>query len=123
MTPRRLAWLALGLAALGVGALGVIVPLLPTTPFVLVAAFAFSRSSERWHRWLLAHQVFGPLIENWRAYRAISRRAKAAALLAMAAVLAISLILRAPPLILAVQALVLVGAGGFILSRPTPPRR
>lgn len=123
MTPRRLAWFALGLAALGVGALGVIVPLLPTTPFVLVAAFAFSRSSDRWHRWLLAHQVFGPLIENWRAYGAISGRAKAAALLAMAAVLAISLILRAPPLILAVQALVLVGAGGFILSRPIPPRR
>lgn len=123
MTPRRVAWFALGVAALGVGALGVVVPLLPTTPFVLVAAFAFSRSSDRWHRWLLAHQVFGPLIENWRAYGAISRRAKAAALLAMAAVLAISLILRAPPLILAVQALVLVGAGGFILSRPTPPRR
>lgn len=123
MTPRRVAWFALGVAALGVGALGVVVPLLPTTPFVLVAAFAFSRSSDRWHRWLLAHQVFGPLIENWRAYGAISRRAKAAALLAMAAVLAISLLLRAPPLILAVQALVLVGAGGFILSRPTPPRR
>lgn len=123
MTPRRAAWFALGVAALGVGALGVVVPLLPATPFVLVAAFAFARSSERWHAWLLAHPVFGALIENWRAYGAISRRAKAAGLLTMLAVLAISLAFRAPPLVLVIQALVLAGAAAFILSRPIPPQQ
>ncbi|MBU4568902.1 MAG: YbaN family protein, partial [Alphaproteobacteria bacterium] len=47
MTPQRAAWFVLGVSALGLGILGVVVPLLPTTPFILLAAFAFSRSSER----------------------------------------------------------------------------
>lgn len=123
MTPRRAAWFALGLASLGVGALGVVVPLLPTTPFVLFAAFAFARSSDRWHAWLLSHKLFGPMIENWRAHGAIGRSAKVAGVLAMAAVLAISLAIGAPPLILAIQALVLGAAATFILSRPLPPRQ
>jgi len=59
MTPKRAAWFALGLAALGIGAVGVIVPLLPTAPFVLFAAFAFARSSDRWHAWLMGHPVLG----------------------------------------------------------------
>lgn len=121
MSVRRAAWFALGAASLALGALGVVVPLLPTTPFVLFAAFAFARSSDRWHAWLLGHPVFGPLIENWRAHGAISRPAKAASLVAMAAVLIISVLFRAPPLVLALQAIVLVAVAIFILSRPNPP--
>ena len=60
----RLVWLAVGLTALALGALGVVLPLLPTTPFVLLAAFAFARSSSRMHRWLHAHPVFGVLIRS-----------------------------------------------------------
>lgn len=123
MTPRRAAWFSLGLAALGVGALGIVVPLLPTTPFVLFAAFAFARSSDRWHSWLIGHPVFGPLIENWRAHGAISRPAKAAAMIAMAAVLGVSVMLGAPRLVLGLQALMLTAVAAFILSRPVPSRR
>lgn len=123
MTPRRAAWFAFGAAALALGALGVVVPLLPTTPFVLLAAFAFARSSEHWHAWLLGHAVFGPMIENWRAHDAISRPAKAAGLCAMAAVVVISLAIGAPPLVMALQALALSAAAAFIVSRPLPPPR
>lgn len=123
MTPKRAAWFALGLATVGIGAVGVIVPLLPTTPFVLFAAFAFARSSDRWHAWLMAHPMFGPMIEHWRAYGAISRPAKSAAIIAIAAVLGISVAIGAPPLVLVLQGLALSAAAVFILSRPLPPPR
>ena len=74
---RRHLWMALGWAALGLGVLGVLVPLLPTTPFLILAAYLFSRGSERLHAWLLNHRIFGPPIENWRTHRAISTKAKA----------------------------------------------
>ncbi|MDG2479242.1 MAG: YbaN family protein, partial [Alphaproteobacteria bacterium] len=64
--------------------LGVALPLLPTTPFLLVAAFAFARSSDRWHRWLREHRVFGPLIADWQEHGAIDRRTKLLSVLAMA---------------------------------------
>lgn len=120
MTPRRAAWFAFGAAALGIGALGVVTPLLPTTPFVLLAAFAFARSSDNWHGWLVSHAVFGPMIRDWRAHGAISRRARAAAVLAMAATLVISVALHVPPGLLILQAVVLAGSAIFVLSRPHP---
>jgi uncharacterized membrane protein YbaN (DUF454 family) len=73
---RRLAWGAAGLVALAAGLVGIFLPLLPTTPLVLLSAFCFSRSSPRLERWLLEHRRFGPMIHNWRAHRAIPLRAK-----------------------------------------------
>jgi uncharacterized membrane protein YbaN (DUF454 family) len=61
---------------LAAGLVGIIVPLLPTTPLLLLAAFFFSRSSDRLHNWLLQHRLFGPSIQQWRQYRVIPRRAK-----------------------------------------------
>jgi hypothetical protein len=118
---KRLMWLAAGGLALGLGALGVFLPLLPTTPFILLAAFAFARSSPRLHNWLLQHRVFGPLIDNWRRYGAISRRAKAAGLASLVAVLFSSVLFGAPAYVLAIQAIVLGTSGLFILTRPAPP--
>lgn len=65
-----------GLILTGLGAIGLFLPLLPTTPFLLLAAYCFSRSSERLHRWLLASPALGTLIEDWERHRAIRRRAK-----------------------------------------------
>ena len=67
---------ALGLIFLGIGALGVVLPLLPATPFILLAAACFARSSQKWHRWLLANETFGPMILNWEQHRCISCRIK-----------------------------------------------
>lgn len=124
MSARSL-WLLLGLAALGFGAAGVVLPLLPTTPFVLLAAFCFARSSPRLHAWLLAHPQFGPLIENWRRDGSIAPRVKLISVLVMAATFAGSWLAGVRPWVLAAQAVALGGAALFVLTRPTarPGRR
>ena len=73
---RRVLWLVAGSLALLFGIIGIFLPLLPTTPFVLLAAFCFSRGSERWERWLVQHPRFGPMVQNWREHRAVPLRAK-----------------------------------------------
>jgi len=72
----RALWLTAGVVALLVGGVGVFVPLLPTTPFVLLSAFCFSRGCVRCENWLLAHPRLGPLVRDWRAERAVPLRAK-----------------------------------------------
>lgn len=67
---------AAGVLAVGLGAVGVFVPLLPTTPFLLLAAACFFRSSDRLYAWLLRHRWFGPYIRNYREHRAVTLRAK-----------------------------------------------
>ena len=121
LSPARRLWFALGLSALALGALGTVLPLLPTTPFMLLAAFAFARSSQRLHDWLLGHRVFGPLIQDWRAHGAIGRRAKILGLISIAAVLLLSVAMNTPPWILGIQVVVLGLSATFIASRPSPP--
>lgn len=72
----RALWIALGVLALATGIAGIFLPLLPTTPFVLLAAFCFARGSTRCETWLLTHPRFGPMVRNWRARRAVPLRAK-----------------------------------------------
>jgi uncharacterized membrane protein YbaN (DUF454 family) len=117
----RTTWLVVGFVALALGALGIALPLLPTTPFILLAAFAFAQSSEKLHQWLLDHNVFGPLIDNWRRHGAISRRAKIASVVSMIAVLAVSVAMALPMVVIVTQLVVLGGAALFILTRPEPP--
>lgn len=115
-------WFVLGVTSLGTGAAGIVLPLLPATPFLLLAAYAFARSSPRLHAWLLAHAHFGPLIEDWNRHGAIARRAKITALAFMVATLALSVALAVPAWVLIVQALALTGSGLFIITRPDRPR-
>jgi uncharacterized membrane protein YbaN (DUF454 family) len=75
-TWRRVLWLLGGVLSLVLGFIGVFLPLLPTTPFVLLAAFCFSRGSTRCEYWLLNHKLFGPMVRDWRASRAVPLRAK-----------------------------------------------
>ncbi len=81
--PLRLGWTALGLGFVALGAVGVVVPGLPTTPFLLLAAACFARGSPRLEAWLLADPVFGPLIREFREHRSVPLRAKVLALVLM----------------------------------------
>ena len=83
--PRRLrwAWWLLAYASLGVGIIGIFLPVLPTTVFVLIAAYAASRGSRRLHDYLLQHAVFGPMILQWHQHGAASRASKWAASFSM----------------------------------------
>ena len=77
-------WLLAGGLSLLVGVIGIFLPLLPTTPLVLLAAYCFSRGSKRWEAWMLAHPRFGPMVRDWRANRAVPLRAKQLATVMMA---------------------------------------
>ena len=82
-TWQRALWLLAGGVSLATGIVGIFLPLLPTTPFVLLAAFCFSRGSSRCERWLLEHRHFGPMIRDWRTDRSVPLRAKQLATLTM----------------------------------------
>lgn len=69
-------YIAVGWCCLGLGFIGILLPLLPTTPFILLAAFCFSRGSITLHQWLLAQKTFGPLIRDWNQYGIIRLRVK-----------------------------------------------
>ncbi len=119
---RRWLWFAGGVTALALAVVGVFLPLLPTTPFVILAAGCFAQSSPRLHDWLLRHPLFGPAIRDWRNHRAIPPRAKTAAVIAMAAAFGLSLYMRLPGWVLLAQGAVLLTSGGWIVTRPSGPR-
>ena len=94
--PRAL-WLSLGLLALALGTIGIVLPLLPTVPFYILAAFAFSRSNRAWEARLLNHPRYGPALRQWREKGVVSRKGKWAATLAFAISIAIGAFTLAMP--------------------------
>lgn len=75
-TLRQTLLVAAGLVALGLGLIGIVLPGLPTTPFVLLAAACFARASPRLHRWLTNHRYLGPMVRDWEANRSLPLRVK-----------------------------------------------
>jgi len=121
--PLRVLWLLLGATATALGIAGIFLPLLPTTPFLLLAVFAFARSFPQLGDWILAHPRLGPPVRDWQTHRAIGRGAKIAAVCAMAAALGLSILADLPLWLVILQAAVMVLVACFILTRPDAPRR
>ncbi len=94
---RRALWMALGLASVALGAIGVFLPILPTVPFLILAAFAFSRSNRVWEDRLLRHPVYGPSLRAWREHGIVSRKGKLAASGAFAVSILAGLLFMSPP--------------------------
>lgn len=74
--PLRWLWLTLGVIMVGIGIVGIFLPVLPSTVFLIVALWAFSRSSQKFQVWLWTHSTIGPPLRNWYRYRVISPKAK-----------------------------------------------
>jgi uncharacterized membrane protein YbaN (DUF454 family) len=111
-------WAFVGVVCVAIGGIGVVLPLLPTTPFLLLAAFCFARSSPRLHDWLLSHPSFGPLITNWERYGSIDRRTKRISVIVILLTAGITLVIGVPWWALALQVIILAIATTFILTRP-----
>ena len=83
MKIRRTAYTVAGLALVGIGFVGTVVPGLPTTIFMILALFCFKKGSSRFENWLLSHKVFGPTLRDWDRNHAIKRRTKTIAVTTM----------------------------------------
>jgi len=114
---RRVFYLCCGFLSLGLGAVGAFLPLLPTVPFVILAAFCFARSSPTLEARLLEHRLFGPHIRAWREKGAISRKGKNAALAAFAFSVVLALLFSPFPWFLVPVLAAMIG-GTWIWTRP-----
>lgn len=109
-------YLAGGIVSVALGAIGAVLPIMPTVPFLLLAVFCFARSNPEWEQKILAHPQWGPQIRDWRERRVISRPAKIAAVTAMSAgVIFTGLTLGVPWVYLSLAILIFVG--GWIITR------
>jgi uncharacterized membrane protein YbaN (DUF454 family) len=121
---QKMLYFGFGQCFLVLGIIGIFLPLLPTTPFVLLAAWCFSRSSEKWHQWLLRQKKLGPIIADWEKYGVIRLRPKLLASVLMVLLFGYTLIFVDVNHI--IKMIVSLTGGAiliFIWSRPSQPKR
>jgi len=122
--PLRWLLLATGIAFVALAGLGAVLPVLPTVPFLLIAAACFARSSSRFYHWLLGNRLFGPLIRDWRETRSMPLRAKVSAIAMVVLVGGSSLLFWVEnPWVQLGVTVVLLGLIGFLLSIPISAHR
>ncbi len=115
-------FLVLGWISVALGIVGIIIPVLPTTPFLIVAVWAFSRSSPELAARIRGHKAMGPYILAWEAHGVIPPKAKVFAVIAMACSFGfIGFFARPPQWLLAVTAITLLAVAAYILTRPNHP--
>ncbi|MBM4400707.1 MAG: DUF454 domain-containing protein [Crenarchaeota archaeon] len=127
----RALWLALGLVCVGLGTIGMVLPILPTTPFLLAAAACFCKSSTRMYNWLLNNKWFGEYIRNYKEGRGLPMRTKVTALTVLWVTILVSTVfflnrLLPPQLVLPMQLVMIavaVGVSVHILRLPTFRKR
>ena len=119
---RRYLLVAFGVLCLSLGAIGIVVPGLPTTIFVILAAWAFVRSCPVLHRWLLENRLFGPRLQAWYEDPTLPRAGKLAIIAAIAISIAFSILVARPPALLAAAGLAVAGFGAWWVWSKVPTR-
>jgi len=118
----RVIYFILGWMFFSLGIIGLLLPVVPTTPFMLLALWAFSRSSERFYNWLYTHKFFGPALQMWKQYGVIPKIAKIMSLSFMS--ISFTYVVFISPLnflLKLVIAVFMLYAAWFILSKPSNP--
>ncbi len=116
----RVLYFILGISFFSLGAIGAVVPGLPTTVFMLLALWAFSRSSKRFHDWLYHHPLFGPPLQQWHVHRIIPKKAKILSTGMMAlSLIYLTLFTNIPVWLKTATFLVMVYGAWFILTKPS----
>lgn len=116
----KLVFFTLGWTFFGLGLVGVFLPVLPTTPFMLLALFMFAKSSERFHYWLYHHRVFGDSLQLWDQYNVIPVKAKIMSVSMMSLSLLYIIFFSPIPMWLIIVTALLMGYGAwFVLSKPS----
>jgi len=118
----RSLYFVLGWLFFALGAIGAVLPVMPTTVFMLMSLWAFSRSSQRFHDWLYNHRIFGPPLQQWTQNHIIPLKAKLTAIFFMSGSMTYLLVYSAAPtwVIASAAALMIYGAI-FILTKPSHP--
>lgn len=116
---RRIAWQTLTWLFVALGIVGAVLPLLPTTPFLLVAAWAAPKASPELGHWLENHPSLGPFLSSWREHRSLSVRVKLLAVLALALAWGLLVWRGHDTVVLAVAGTFFLGIGGWLTTRPT----
>lgn len=111
-----------GMVSLGLGIVGMFLPVLPTTPFLLLAAYCYLHSSKRLYDWLMNQRILGPYLRNYIKYRAISRGAKTGSLIVLWISLFISAVLVGSAAVRLVLFLVGIGVSIHLLTLKTLPK-
>lgn len=121
--PMRGLYLLTGWVMVALAVAGAVLPVLPTTPFLLVAVWAFAKASPALERWLYTHPRFGPFLTGWRDHRAIPRRGKVAAVTGMTLSWLLILFVSGNPMALAASGLTMACVAVYVVTRPDPPAR
>lgn len=121
--PMRGLYLLIGWVMVALAVAGAVLPVLPTTPFLLVAAWAFAKASPALDRWLHTHPRFGPFLTDWRNHGAIPRRGKVAAVVGMIVSWLVVLLVSGNPVALAASGLTMACVAVYVVTRPSPPVR
>lgn len=118
--PLKSFYFALGWVFVGTGVVGAFLPVLPTTPFMILALWMFSKSSARFHNWLYHHPIFGPPLQKWQQHRVIPPLAKMASVSMMSASLIYMIFWSSIPVWgVIMAALIMAYAAWFVLSKPS----
>jgi uncharacterized protein len=121
-SPFRIVWIAGGTLSVGLGVAGLVLPLVPTTPFVILAAWCFARSSPELRDRLANSRMLGPSLRDWERERAIARRAKVSASVLLVFLMLLSVALQVPTWIVVLQGLAAIGMSLFLWTRPDARR-
>ncbi len=119
ITTVRLLYLLLGFIAIGLGIIGALLPIMPTVPFLIVALWAFSKSSKKIHDWLYYHKIYGPMLRDWDNYNIIPIWGKIWACVAMlSSIIIITFVENIPHWLLLTTAVTMFFIGFYICSTP-----